>query len=204
LSRALPVLEQARRWLCRLLEKAVHWACPEFTPAHESLPPGAVADAVEIEDGRFERLARAAVAPAEEARSMVWREADAEVVVHLDRTRVRARDGLVLIGLTLECDQTGVAEVVVPFAVGTDERAAGMVAATERKPRGPEVLVTRWGDAIIATAWRALVETADSIARERGSDLEGEPLRTGALSARSGQITVVPQARHVFERASVR
>jgi hypothetical protein len=204
LSRALSVVEQARRWLCRLLLKAVRWVCPERAGARESLPPGAVADAVEIEDGHFEQLARAAVAPAEEARSVVWRDADAEVVVHLDRTRVRARDGLVLIGLTLESDQTGVAEVVVPFAVGTDERAAGMVAATERKPRGPDVLVTRWGDAIIATAWLAFVETAASIARLRGSDLEGEPLRPGAFSARSGQITVVPQARHVFERASVR
>jgi hypothetical protein len=134
---------------------------------------------------------------------VVWQEADAEVVVHLDRTRVRVTDGLVLVGLTLECDQTGLAEVVVPFAVGTDEHPAGLVAATEAKPRGPAVLVDRWGEAIVATAWGALVEAATAVAGERGSDLDGAPLRAGALVAQAGRIAVVPQARHPFERLPI-
>jgi hypothetical protein len=170
----------------------------------QRLPAGTVAPPVEVEDERFERLVRAALAPDEASASVVWHEADAEVVVHLDRTRVRTRDGLVLVALTLECDQTGLAEVVVPFAVGTNERPAGLVAASEAKPRGPEVLVDRWGEAIIATAWRAVVEAATAVARDRGSDLDGAPLRAGGLVARGGRIAVVPQARHSFERAPTR
>ena len=108
-------------------------------------------------------------------------------------------EGLVLVALTLECDQTGIAEVVVPFAVGTDEQPAGLVAASETKPRGPDVLVDRWGEAIVATAWRALIEAATSVAKERGSDLDGAPLRAGALVAGKTGIAIVPQARHPFE-----
>jgi len=182
----------------------VRLICPESPPAPERLPPGGVARPVEVEDRRFEDLVRDAVAPAGKPSSVVWREADAEVVVHLGRTRVRVRDGLVLVALTLECDQTGLAEVVVPFAVGTDERPAGLVAASETKPRGAEVLVDRWGEAIVATAWRALLEAATAVARARGSDLEGAPLRAGALVARGGRIAIVPQARHTFERVPTR
>jgi hypothetical protein len=94
--------------------------------------------------------------------------------------------------------------MVVPFAVGTDERPAGLVAASETKPRGAEVLVDRWGEAIVATAWRALLEAATAVARARGSDLEGVPLRAGALIARGGRIAIVPQARHAFERGPTR
>jgi hypothetical protein len=197
-------IEHLRQWLCRVLLELERRICPDRPQAPERLPPGTAARPVEVEDGRFERLVRAAAAPDENPARVVWYEADAEVVVHLDRTRVRAIDGLVLVALTLECDQTGVAEVVVPFAVGTDKRPAGLVAASEAKPRGPQVLVDRWGEAIVATAWRAVVDAATTIARDRGSDLDGAPLRAGALVARGGRIAVVPQARHSFERARMR
>jgi hypothetical protein len=197
-------LERLRRWLCRVLSKVLRPICPERPEPGEPLPPGGVAPPVEIAERRFQDRIRSALVPPEEPASVVWREADAEVIVHLARTRVRAGDGLVLVALTLECDQTGVAEVVVPFAVGTDERPAGLVAASEARPRGPAVLVDRWGEAIVATAWRALVDAATSVARERGSDLDGAPLRAGALVARNGGIAVVPQARHSFERVPTR
>jgi hypothetical protein len=123
--------------------------------------------------------------------------------VHLDLTRVRTQEGLVLVALTLECDQTGIAEVVVPFAVGTDEQPAGLVAVSETKPRGAEVLVDRWGEAIVATAWRALIEAATVVAKDHGSDLDGAPLRAGALIVGRRGIAVVPQAQHPFERLAI-
>lgn len=197
-------LEAVRQWLCRVLPKLVRRLCGDGPPRAERLPAGSVAPPVEVGDGGLERLVRAAAAPPEQPASVVWREGDAEVIVHLGRTRVRVLDGLVLVALTLESDQTGPAEVVVPFAVGTEERPAGLVAASETKPRGPELLVDRWGEAIVATAWRALVEAATTVASGRGSDLEGAPLRAGALVARRGGVAVLPQARHLFERLPTR
>ena len=38
---------------------------------------------------------------------VIWYDHDSEVLVHLDRTVVKLGDGLVLVALTLETDQTG-------------------------------------------------------------------------------------------------
>jgi hypothetical protein len=76
-----------------------------------------------------------------------------------------------------------------------------MVAVTETHPRGPAILVDRWGDAIVACAWQALLDVADGIAAGTGRDIDGRPLRAGALVATDDGLTVHPQAPHAFERA---
>jgi hypothetical protein len=159
---------------------------------------GRVAPPLDLKSSRVTDLVQAALH--EGLGSVVWTEGEAEIVAHLGQTRVAVLDGLVLVGITLESEQTGRAEIAVPFAVGTEDDLAGTVAVAERVPRGPAALVERWGDAVIAAAWEALVEVADEVARQAGVDTEGNPLTAGALVARRGVLSVVPQARFSFER----
>jgi hypothetical protein len=159
---------------------------------------GRVGPPLELKSSRVTDLVQAALH--EGPGSVVWTDGEAEVVAHLDETRVEVLDGLVLVGITLESEQTGRAEITVPFAVGTEDDLAGMVAVTERVPRGLAALVERWGDAVIAAAWEALVEVADEVSRQTGLDTEGNPLAAGALVARRGVLAVVPQARFGFQR----
>ncbi len=174
--------------------------CPELVSA-PPLPPGELAPPASIGGDVLVDLAPLAVGAADDPR-VVWQAAGSEVLVHLEATRVITREGLVLVNLVLETEQTGRADVTVPFAVGSEERPAGMLALAEPKPRGSAVLVDRWGEAIIATAWQALLDIADAAARAAGRDLAGRPLRAGALVAADDGLYVVPQAEHPPLRAT--
>lgn len=171
-------------------------------PPH-TFEPGEVAEPVTLPERTFERLLRFALAGAEGRERVVWSHRGSEVLVHLDRTRVRVLDGYVLVAIVLETEQTGVQELTVPFAVGTEERLAGMLAVTERHPRGHRALGETWGEGVIATAWRAVLEVAGVIAALRGSDGNDQPLRAGAIVAGRGEVAVVPQAKHTYETVAV-
>jgi hypothetical protein len=171
-------------------------------PSH-TFEPGEVADPVTFPERTFELLLRSALAGARGRERVVWSHRGSEVLVHLDRTRVRVLDGYVLVAIVLETAQTGVQELTVPFAVGTEERLAGMVAVTERRPRGHRALGETWGEGVIATAWRAVLEVASVIAALRGSDGNDHPLRAGAIVAAPGEVAVVPQAKHAYETTPV-
>jgi hypothetical protein len=163
---------------------------------------GEVADPVPIEEGNLERLVRAALIRKKGAERILWRNRGGEVLVHLDRTRLRVMDGFLLVALTLETAETGPQELTVPFALGTEKRLSGMLAVSERRPRGHLALVETWGEGVIATAWRAVLEVADVVSALLGSDERGRPLRAGALVAQPGVLAVVPQAMHLYERAA--
>ncbi len=190
--------EHAR--LCKRLLEQLRRHCPELVP--EPPPrPGGLAAPVKLGRETLGGLLRAALAPEAGQPTVVWRDADSEVALHTAETRVAVRDGIVAVSLLLECQETdGTAEVVVPFAVGAEQRPAGMIAATERRPRGPAILVDRWGEAIVAAAWQALLDIATAAASGAGDDIDGQPLRAGALLAGDETLVVVPQARHEFER----
>lgn len=174
---------------------------PEMTA--EGLPAGAIAEAVTVLSKSLDQLFRAALGAATRGR-VVWRDGDSEVLVHLDRTRAVPLDGFVLVGVTLETDQTGVSEVTVPFAVGSESTTAGMLGVTEAKPRGHPLLVERWGGAIVATAWKALIDVGQSVAAQAGTDKDGAPLVAGALVAKADGLQIVPQARQIFENVEIR
>ena len=127
---------------------------------------------------------------------MLLTDGDSERPVDLARSRALIDEGLVLVVLGVDCDQTGPAEVVVPFAVGSEGATAGMIMTTEPVPRGPAVVTGRWGEALVAMAWEALVAVTAGLSRHVGTDLDAAPLIPGALVATSGSITVVTQARH--------
>ena len=81
---------------------------------------------------------------------------------HLGATVVSLFTGLVLIALTLETQETGPGRLTVPLTVGTPAQPVGLVVGTEVRPRGPSLLVDRWGEAATAAAWRALLDVASN------------------------------------------
>lgn len=195
-------LAQLRRFYPPELVSAGDEALADTDRRPRTFKPGEVADPVPLPERILERLMRLSLVRAKGDERVVWRNRGAEALVHLGRTRVRVLDGYVLVGVTLETAQTGVQELTVPFAVGNESRLAGMLAVTERHPRGHRSLSETWGEGVIATAWRALLEVADVIAALRGSDGSDQLLRAGALVATRGELAVVPQAKHVYESAS--
>ena len=164
------------------------------------LPPGSTGPPLPVKSSVLTGLVRAALVPSPDRGSVVWQDRDSEVIAHLGETRVEVLEGLVLVGIPLECQETGRVELTVPFAVGAAGKLAGMIALTERAPRGPPLLVSAWGEAVIAAAWRALVEVTTRLAGQAGNDAEGDRLIPGAMVASKGVLEIIPQAMHAFHR----
>jgi|SRR5215217_947313 len=122
-------------------------------------------DAQEVRE-RYRAALRRALSPdaAEPPGALVWADAGAELVVRPEAAGVACEDGLVLVTLPVASEQTGEAEVVVPFAVGTAGVDAGLFMATQTRPRGPEAIVDRWAEPLVAAAWDALVRLAVDVA----------------------------------------
>jgi hypothetical protein len=102
----------------------------------------------------------------------------------------------------VRCDQTGAAEVQVNFACGSPQRPAGLYAAVQRQPIGPELLVQAWGDALLAFAWQCLLGLASGLANATGKDARGNLLVPVELAATPRGLFVVPMARHRFAGSS--
>jgi hypothetical protein len=188
---------------CRQLLAELEKYCPDLLPTGP-LPPGDVADPIDIQQKDLERLVLSAVGVEDKRgrHQVIWEQAGSELLVHLERTRLAVLEGLVLVGLTVETVETGRVEVTVPFAVGRPERLAGMVVTSDTQPRGPVIVVDRWGDALIAAAWQALVDVISTIAARTGVDEDGAPLLPGAIVATEGRLSVIPQAGHLFEHSA--
>lgn len=182
----------------------------ESRPENKPAPPGSLASPVRASAGQLQPLLTAslgslyAAADVSPPPQVIWYDHDSEVLVHLDRTEVRLEDGLILVALTLETDQDGVGQITVPLSIGSAQLAAGLVAVTESRPRGPAALVDRWGDAVIAAAWRAFLDAAHSLALRAGVDANGARLVPGAVSCDGESLSVVPQARHAIDAVTGR
>jgi hypothetical protein len=113
---------------------------------------------------------------------VIWVDAGDEVLVHLDSVQTRILDRLVLVSLDLETDQTGRTPLVVPFALGSADDSAGLIATTEEFPRGDGALAARWGEATQAAAWSAFLQMAQGHASERGKLPGGISAKTGTLT----------------------
>jgi hypothetical protein len=174
------------------------------------VPPGALAPPVSVTADQLLPLLTASlgslyVAPdVSPPPQVIWYDHDSEALVHLDRTVVRLDDGLVLVALTLQTDQTGAGQLTVPLSVGSAQLPAGLVTVTESRPRGPAALADRWGGAAVAAAWRALLDTAHSLALQAGVDTSGARLVPGAVSCDGKTLSVLPQARHAIDAVTGR
>jgi hypothetical protein len=115
-----------------------------------------------------------------EPTTVVWVDRGDEVAVHLDGVKTEIAGDCVLVSIDLETDQTGRTPLVVAFALGSSG-AAGLVVATDEYPRGNAVLAARWGPAVQAAAWSALLSVAADHATERGLAPQGLAVADGQL-----------------------
>jgi len=185
---------------CEALVERLRKQCPDAVPP-PAPKPGMLAEPVVVADDDLESLFRAALEPNGGGEGpFVLGDGDSELVLEPLRSRLVPGDGLLLAVLGVDCHQTGPAEVTVAFGIGTEDTYAGMIATTERRPRGPEVVVERWGEALVALAWEALLSVLAGLTRHAGTDLDRAPLIPAAVTAARGSISVVPQARHDADR----
>lgn len=162
------------------------------------LEPGTVVRPVTIDPRQLSALVRhAASAP---GKRVAWTGPSGEVLALLGKTRAGTREGMVAVGITLESEETGAAELTVPLRVGDGKTEAGLVATASLLPEGNLRLAQLWGEAVVATAWRAVLDVVTTVAAGVGTDRLGEPLRPAALRATQDGLTVVPQAAHVLQR----
>lgn len=129
---------------------------------------------------------------------VVWDDGVNELMVEAAEISTVVTEGQVRIGIPVVCDQAK-ARMQVPFAVGSGKRVAGMVMATADRPAGNELVARVWGDALIALAHGALLDTTESLAGASGRDTANDRLVPRALVARQGQVTVETQAAFRIE-----
>jgi hypothetical protein len=132
----------------------------------------------------------------------VWVEGESELAVSLVELRVRFGTGLITVTLPVRCDQTGSVTVDVAFACGSPGAPAGLYVAAQRRPRGPELIVATWGDALVAFAWQCLLGLVSGLAGATGKDQRGNVLVPVEMIATPRALQIVPMARHRFSGSS--
>ncbi|MDQ3980457.1 MAG: hypothetical protein M3314_13030 [Actinomycetota bacterium] len=132
------------------------------------------------------------------ARPLLWDTGTDQLLLHLAKASMTTGSGFVDLQLPVQCDQTGQAEVVMTYLTASPERPHGFVVASEDRPRGPEVVVQVWGEALVALGWRALVEMAALIAATRGRSTSGLPLVASTVVATPDGLTITAMGPHRF------
>lgn len=193
---------------CQKLLETVRKRCPGLL-AGDPVKPGTVVDDVALKPAEAAALFPAAAAlaagvdqpGAARDAAVLWREGDLELLVQPAGVTARFATGVVVVTIPVSCDQTGAAQVHVTFVVGDQKRPAGMLAATEQRPRGPAVIVDAWGDNLVAYAWHIVVEVITNVAGAAGRDLDGSRLVPVGLAVSGDEVRVTPMARHPFDRS---
>ncbi|GAA4705778.1 hypothetical protein [Phytohabitans rumicis] len=172
--------------------------------------PGEVGIPIQVSEQQLTVMLREAFARGEDPNvPFVWQDLDSELFVDLRTLRVALRDGLLLVGLTVRCDETGGdrgegIELVVPIALGSQAEPAGLVGTVETAARGPSALVVAvWGETVVAATWLAFLAVCREVAGRAGLDAKRQPLLPGAVWAAPGRLGVVPQARHAIDQAGL-
>ena len=132
-----------------------------------------------------------AVGQATTAKQIIWVDAGDEVLVHLDSIKVRLLTRAIVVSLDLEADQTGRGPLIVTFSLGGARDQEGRVATTDELPHGNPQLAARWGRAVQAALWAALMGLVSDHAAERGK----EP---GAIYVTPGAIQIKTQATKIL------
>ena len=185
---------------CRQLLAELRKNCPGLLPP-DPLPPGKLGAALPIDPKSAKALMQAALRPAR-GENVLWREGDNALLVEVSKVDIRFDEGLAVVFVPVRCDQVRRSVIQVPFALGSSERAAGMVAATESRPRGPAEIVALWGEALTALAWEALLRIAATLASESGRDLDDAGLIPVSLRVSPNGMQIQTMARHGFDRVA--
>ena len=130
----------------------------------------------------------------------VWTKDLSELTVFTGKVGITLDDGFILVIIRVSCDQVSSGVIQVPFAVGGKDTPSGLLVATEERPRRPHVIVDVWGEALTAYAWRLLLTVMHRIALQSGVDEDGAGLVPIAVTAAKNGITLLPIARHTFDR----
>lgn len=176
-------------------------------PPH-ALGGGSVADQIHLDPDTASRLLTTAalraagIYYATGRTTIAWVEGDRELAVNVADMHLEVSDGLVVVVIPVRCDQIGTDVVRVTFAVGAPGRPAGLYAATERRPRGPQLVVDAWGEALVAFAWQCLLGLVSGLAGAVGKDARGNILVPVELEANSDGLFITPMARHRFSGSS--
>lgn len=142
---------------------------------------GTPANGARFDSGKAAELAR-----------VIWVEDGDEVLVHLDSTQVRILDGVLLVSVDLETDQTGRQPLVVALGLGDDERA-GLIAVTDELPHGNPVLAARWGRTLQTAVWSSLLGVVGDHAAEQNNSPLGIRSVKGTLRLETGEELKVSQ-----------
>jgi hypothetical protein len=191
---------------CEKLVAVVRERCPDAFP--HPLPPGGVGAPIDITPDEaakvfgvaFSLAVAGGTTPA--SGDVVWTSGDDELLVHTGTVRLILTDGFAIVGIEVFTEQTGDVQVSVPFALGGPGSPLGFVVGTETVPRGPALVVHRWGTHLQGAAWQALVHSVAGVAAAAGADDQNQPLLPAALTATANGLTVLPQARHTFDRTA--
>ena len=133
---------------------------------------------------------------------VVWVDGDRELAINLVELQVKLTDGAIRVAIPVRSDQTGPATVDVTFAVGAQNRPAGLFASTYRRPNGPAVIVNAWGEPLVAFAWQCVLGMISGLSAAVGKDDRGNVLVPVELTASRRGIEIVPMARHRFTGSS--
>jgi hypothetical protein len=172
--------------------------------------PGELRAPIQVGEAELTTLLREGYAHGEDPNvPFVWQDLDSELAVDLRTVRAALRDGMLIVGLTVRCDEIGGdrgegTELVVPIALGTQAQPAGLVGTTETVARGAAPLVVAvWGETAVAATWLAFLDACRRVAARAGLDAKRQPLLPGAVWAAAGRLGVVPQARHAIDQAAL-
>lgn len=174
------------------------------TSATRPLPPGTTVDirsaSPDVVQSLFVRALPVAAgldpSRAEEVATVLWVDGRNQLLVHLDQAKVALGDGYIDTYLVVECDQTQRTSVVATFVTSTGKRPAGFIVATEDRPRGPTVVVDAWGEALVALAWRAVIEVARVVAGTAGIDRFERQFVAANVEATTNALLVTPMVPH--------
>ena len=194
-----PAASEAAGPIAALIAQILSKQAATLPPPLKPLLPGNVGAEIPIDRSAFQNLV-ASVATQNKQATQVWVKDSCEVLVFSGRVALTLGDGLVLVTVPVSCDQSGAASIQIPFAVGSKDQPAGLVFATEDRPRGPDVIVDVWGEALTAFAWQLLMAALTRVAAQSGVDADGAGLIPIAFAAAPTGVTLVPMARHTFDR----
>ena len=179
-----------------------------LSAAQPALADGAVSEPIVVSGEQASALLRVAARRAAglirptRRTEVVWVRGDSELAVNLAAITVKIAAGIITVTIPVRCDQTGNAPVDVFFAVGSPVQPAGLYASTLRRPSGPPLIVSVWGEALVAFAWQCVLGMVSGIAGATGKDARGNVLVPVEMSASERGLQIVPMARHRFMGSS--
>lgn len=173
------------------------------------LPParehdsGQVGEPVRLDPGSATRLMRVAALRAAgffrptRRTTIAWVDGARELAILVAELDLVLDEGQVVVLIPVRCDQAeGI--VRVTFALGSPDNPRGLYAATERRPRGPEIVVDTWSDELVAFAWQCLLGLLTGMAGATGKDSRGNYLVPVEVTASRDGLAIVPMGRHRF------